>query len=358
MERKLASIQIISDIKPHPNADRLEIARVLGWDVVIAKDEGFKAGEKVVYFEIDSCLPVGVPEYEFLRKSSYKNSPILGEVFRLKTIRLRGVVSQGLILPIEVCFKNCMPINGVDGFEVGEDVTELLNVKKWEEPEVAKLGGDAVGKRPSWIEKSSEERIQSSPGLLDEFGDCEYYISTKLDGSSFFIAVDENGEFHFGSHNLELKPIERKGSFYNFILEHDLIKKMIKLRVLLNAQKIYAIGELCGEGIQGNKLGLRKVYWYPFSFSIDGKRVGLNKMIELVRYLDVEMVPIEEIGKNLKNSYPSVEALLERAKENREHIYPGQCEGIVIRPVEPFYSEILGTDLSVKVINNEYLLKE
>lgn len=354
MERKLASIQTVAEIKEHPNADSLLIAKVLGWNVIINKAENFKVGDKIVYFEIDSFLPIR-EEFEFLRKSSYKNSPILGEGFRLKPVKLRGVISSGLILPLSAFFTE----EEIANMPVGLDVSEKLNVKKWEEPEVAKLGGDAVGKRPNWIEKSNEERIQSSPGLLDEFGDSEFYISTKLDGSSHFIAVDENGDFHFGSHNLELKPVERQGSFYNFILKHDLIKKMSKLRVLLNAQKIYVIGELCGEGIQKNRLGLqKKIYWYPFTFVVDGKRVGLNKMTELVRYLDVEMVPVEEVGKNLKNSYPSVEALLERAKENRKHIYPGQCEGIVIRPVEPFYSEILGTDLSVKIINNEYLLKE
>ena len=358
MERKLASIQVISEIKPHPNADRLEIARVLGWDVVIAKDEGFKVGEKVVYFEIDSCLPVGVPEYEFLRKNSYKNSPILGEVFRLKTIRLRGVVSQGLILPLEICFKDCMPINGPDGFEIGEDVTEMLNIKKWEEPETAKLGGDAVGKRPSWIIKSDETRIQSVPEILDEFGDKDYYISLKYDGSSFFIALDENDEFHFGSHNLELKPIERPGSFYNYILENHLQEKLLAVKNRLNASKIYVIGELVAPGIQRNPLKLLKMQWIPFTVGVDGKRLGLYDMQAVVEDLGLKMVEVEEIGKNLKSVYPTIESLLERAGEDRKHIYPGECEGIVIRPVQPTFSEVLGTDLSFKVINNKYLLKE
>ena len=108
MERKLASIQVIKDIQPIPDADRIEVATILGWKVVVEK-ERYSIGQKVVYFEIDSFLPC-VEEYEFLRTSSYVNSPILGEGFRLKTRRLKGVYSQGLILPIEVCFKDCMPL--------------------------------------------------------------------------------------------------------------------------------------------------------------------------------------------------------------------------------------------------------
>ena len=354
MSRKLASIQMIHDLREHPNADSLLIAKILGWDVVVSKNDGYKVGQNVVYFEVDSFLPC-VEEYEFLRKSSYKNSPILGEGFRLKPIKLRGVISSGLIMPIEVCFKDCMPINE---FNLGEDVTELLNIKKWEEPEVAQIGGDFVGKRQGWVEHSDETRIQSEPGLLDEFDDYEYYITTKYDGSSHYIAIDEDDVFHFGSHNYELKPIEKQGGFYNFIKDNELIRRLYKIKQLFEAKRVYVIGEWCGMGIQKNKLQLQKPYWYPFTVNVDGQRLGLDMMKDVVATLRLKMVEVEEIGKNLKSRYPTVDDLLERASENRMHVYPGECEGIVIRPVEPVYSEILGKDLSMKVINNKYLLKE
>lgn len=355
MERKLASIQMISEIKDHPNADRLQIAKVLGWNVVISKDDGYKVGEKVVYFEIDSFLPC-IEDYEFLRSSSFKKSPILGEGFRLKSKMIRGELSQGLIMHIDTCFKDCMPIDGVDGFTIGEDVTKLLNVKKWEEPETAKLGGDAIGRRPDWIIKSDEIRIQSAPELLDEFGDREYYITCKYDGSSHFIGIDENDNFHFGSHNLELKPVEKPGSFYNYILDKNFQSRLMKIKTLLKAKQIYVIGELCAPGIQKNHLNLQKIHWFPFTIGVDGKRQGLKEMNDILTVLGADMVKVEEIGRNLKNSYPTIESLLERAGENRAGIYPGECEGIVIRPVEPVYSETLGKDLSFKVINNKYLL--
>ena len=356
MGRKLASIQLISDIREHPNADRLLIARVLGWDVIISKEDNYQIGQKIVYFEIDSCLPV-VPDYEFLRKSSYRNSPILGEVFRLKPIKLRGVISCGLILPIELCFKDCMPMNGVDGFEVGEDVTELLNVKKWEEPEIA-TSGDSSGKRPVWIEKSDETRIQSETGLLEEFRNLDYYITTKYDGSSHYIAVDENNQFHFGSHNLELKPIDKKGSFYDFIVENRLETKLKDIRMFFNCKTIYVIGEWCGPGIQKNNLKITKPQWFPFTVNIDGKRCDLYMTQEICRRLNISMVAVEEIDFDLPSKYPTIEALLERAKKNLCCVYPEKAEGIVIRPVNPIYSKILHKDLSMKVINNEYILNE
>lgn len=355
MERKLASIQIIKDITPIPDADRIEVATVLGWQIVVKKNE-FKVGEKVVFFEIDSCLPVGPEEYEFLRSSSYKNSPILGEVFRLKTFKMRGQISQGLILPIDVCFKDCMPLPNMD-FEVGEDVTEILNIKKWEEPTKAIIKGDSKGKRPVWIEKSNETRIQSEPDLYNEFENVPYYITTKYDGSSHFIGIDENNEFHFGSHNLELKPVDKKGSFYNFIVENDLEDKLKHLKKENEWDKVYIIGEWCGEGIQKNKLQLKKPCWYPFTVNIDGKHMGLYATQDMCEMLNVSMVEIEETGNNLCDTYKSIDELLNRASENRKHVYPGQCEGIVIRPITPTYSPTIRKYLSMKVINNNYLMK-
>lgn len=100
MERKLASIRQISDISPIEGADKIELATVDGWKVVVAKNVGHQIGNKVVYCEIDSFLPIE-PEFEFLRKSSFKK---MGDTegFRLKTAKLRGVVSNGLILPLSV----------------------------------------------------------------------------------------------------------------------------------------------------------------------------------------------------------------------------------------------------------------
>lgn len=124
-DRKLATIQTIKDIQPIPDADAIEVAKVMGWEVVIKKNE-YKVGDKVVYFEIDSYLP-REPRYEFLEKACLRNIPVLGEGLRLKTIKLRGQISQGLLMPLSV-----YPEHNLSELKVGTDVTELLGVRLFE----------------------------------------------------------------------------------------------------------------------------------------------------------------------------------------------------------------------------------
>jgi RNA ligase (TIGR02306 family) len=189
MERKLASIRVISDIQPIEGADKIELAIVDGWKVVVAKEVGHKVGNMVVYCEIDSYLPVR-DEFEFLRKSSYKKMSDGTEGFRLKTIKLRGQVSQGLILPMSVVeYTNVQ-------FEVGMDVTNLLGIVKYEPPIPAELAGKVKGLFPSFIRKTDEERIQNLSSEYDELKNHTYYVTEKLDGSSatFYIKDGEFGE--------------------------------------------------------------------------------------------------------------------------------------------------------------------
>jgi len=123
--RKLASVQVVWDILPIPGADRIECVSVLGWKCVTKKGE-FSKGDRCVYFEIDSFLPVN-DTFEFLRSTSYRKSDVLGEGFRLRTQKLRGQVSQGLILPMSILLEG--------EYATGQDVTKLLGVREWEIPE-------------------------------------------------------------------------------------------------------------------------------------------------------------------------------------------------------------------------------
>lgn len=348
--RKLASVQKILKLEPIEGADRIELAHVLGWNVVVKKGE-FSEGDLCVYFEIDSFLPIE-EKYEFLRSSSYKNSELLGEGFRLKTQKLRGQISQGLVLPMSA-FPEIKP-------EENLDVTEILGIKKWEIPERASTGGTIIGELPKSVPHTDETRIQANPALLDEFKGLEYYITTKMDGSSHSISLDENG-FHVTGHNYEYKD-DGASDFYKFIKERGYEENLrYWMRNHLNIKSLAFQGEFCAPGIQGNKLKLKKPEWYVFTVLVNGERVGLDEMAHIVSYSNfdgqhrIEMVPNEERGNCLLEKYPTVEALLKRA----EGEYPngGKKEGIVIRPTEPVFSKTIGAELSIKVINNKYLLK-
>lgn len=343
--RKLASVQRVWKIEPIEGADRIELAHVLGWQCVVNKGQ-FQPMDIGIYFEIDSFLPVR-EEFEFMRSSSYKNSDILGEGFRLRTMRFRGQLSQGLLLPLSQFPE--IPENAT----VGDDVTEILGVKKWEIEERATTGGTVIGNLPRDIPHTDETRVQEEPELIKAFSGLEYYISTKMDGSSHSIGIDEDG-FHVTGHNYEYKD-DGSSSFYELVKARNYQEKIENFAQKEDLLMLTIQGELCAPGIQRNRLRLTKPEWYVFTIRENGKRVGLNRMLEICAELGMEHVPIEEVGNDLPAKYPTVESLLERADGD----YPngGKKEGIVIRPTEPVFCPLISASLSMKVVSNKYLLK-
>ena len=343
--RKLASIQRVWKIEPIEGADRIELAHVLGWQCVVNKGQ-FQPMDIAVYFEIDSFLPIR-DEFEFMRSSSYKKTDIMGEGFRLRTMRFRGQISQGLLLPISQ-----FPEIPKDA-DVGDDVTELLGVRKWEIEERATTGGTVIGTLPYDIPHTDETRVQEEPELIQAFAGLEDYISTKMDGSSHSIGIDENG-FHVTGHNYEYKD-DGSSSFYKLVKAREYQAKMENYMKALVLKTLTIQGEFCAPGIQQNRLRLAKPEWYVFTIRENGKRVGLKRMLRICKALDITPVPIEEVGTDLPSKYPTVEALLARA--DGEYPSGGKKEGVVIRPTEPVFCPLISASLSMKVVSNKYLLK-
>ena len=151
--RKLASIQRITSVKAHPNADRLDIIQILGWQCVSKRDE-FKTNDFCIFFEIDSQIPM---KYEWARFLQDKNKP--QSPARLKTIRLRGEISQGLAVPLCI-LENLENLGNLDAKE-GTDLTELLEITKYEPVIPACLSGDVKGARPTGVPKTDEDRVQT-----------------------------------------------------------------------------------------------------------------------------------------------------------------------------------------------------
>jgi RNA ligase (TIGR02306 family) len=343
MERKLATIRKISELRGIECADKIELAIVDGWQVVVAKDVEHKVGNKVVYCEIDSFLPIR-DEFEFLRKSSYKK---MGdqEGFRLKTIKLRGQVSQGLILPISV-----LPVAqfaSAHDLPEGMDVTEMLGIVKYEPPIPAELAGKVKGGFPSFLHKTDEERVQN---LVKEYGEWKYqskhkfYVTEKLDGSSATYYIN-NGEFGVCSRNLEL--LETEGNtFWKVARELDLENKMKSL-----GKNICFQGELIGEGIQGNpyKIKGQTVRFYT-GFDIDKReRIPFVNFAVTLQDLSLDIVPVlnKEYGFMLPET---VEDMLKYAEGKSVLNANTEREGVVVRSMD-------GT-ISFKAISNKFLLEE
>jgi RNA ligase (TIGR02306 family) len=337
--RKLASIQVIKEILPIEGADAIELAVVNGWRVVVGKDVGHKAGDHVIYCEIDSFLPVR-EEFEFLRKSSYKKMADGTEGFRLRTIKLRGQVSQGLIIPISIFGDFSWT-----AYE-GLNVTHKLGITKWDPPMPAELSGIAKGHFPSFLRKTDEERIQNLTKEYTDWvdNDLDFYITEKLDGSSatFFL---NNNEFGVCSRNLEL--LETEGNtFWKVARDLNLEEKLKTYNKNLCIQ-----GELIGEGIQGNpyKIKGQTVRFYNI-FDIDTQEYyGLPMFLATMEHaLKLETVPILT---NLTTKLPkTVDEILTFA-DSKSVLNPAfDREGIVVRSMD--------MKISFKVISNTFLLKE
>jgi len=343
--RKLASIEVVWKIEPIEGADNIELAHVLGWQCVVNKGS-FKPMDRGVYFEIDSFLPTE-ERYEFLRSSSYKKTDIMGEGFRLRTMKFRGQISQGLLLPLSK-FPEL-----TDDMPIGMAVADILKVRKWEIEERVTTGGTIKGHLPAAVPHTDETRVQAMPELIQEFAGKKYYISTKMDGSSHSICIDEDG-FHVTGHNFEYKD-DGSNSFYEFVKKNKLESAMQEIFDLAELKTFTIQGEFCGPGIQGNRLKLTSPHWYVFTIILNGVRANLKNTIWFCQKMGLETVPIEEIGEDLPSKYPTVNSLLERADGN--YIGAGKKEGIVIRTIEPEYSALIGGPLSMKVVSNKYLLK-
>ena len=204
------------------------------------------------------------------------------------------------------------------------------------------------------IPHTDETRVQTEPGLIQAFAGLEYYISTKMDGSSHSIGLDEDG-FHVTGHNYEYKD-DGTSAFYELINKRGIREKLEAFAEENGLRTITLQGELCAPGIQKNPLKLTSPEWFVFTVREDGKRVGLERMLKVCEALQIEHVPIEETGFDLPSKYPTVDALLERA--DGEYPKGGKKEGIVIRPTEPVYCELISASLSMKVVSNKYLLKK
>ena len=340
MARKLASVQYVHDIWPIEGADRIECIGVLGWRCVAKKGE-FKVGDLCVYFEIDSFLPMD-ERFAFLGPTSLKHNDLLGDGYRLCTQRFRGQISQGLALPLTVLPEG--------DWQIGEDVTELLGVRKWEISQRASSGGTIIGTLPAWVPKTDETRVQSEPRLIDEFAGLPYYITTKMDGTSVTM-YRVGGRFGICGHNYELAD-DGKCSFWKWAHEHEIEQRLVSNGL----DNVVLQGEFCAAGIQGNPLTLTRPEWYVFTVRDANReeRLGLDETRAICERLGLTTVPVEECGDDLP--YGSVEELLERARGLYEN---GRTkEGIVIRPQAPVYSATVGASLSMKVINNDYLVKK
>ena len=365
MSRKLASVQRIKAIKPIEGADRIEIVQVLNWDCVAQKGE-YQIGDMVIYFEIDSLLP-DIPAFEFLRGSSWSQKL---NKYKIRTHKFRGQISQGLVIPVRQLTEiynqtNKSAISSID-YDEGDDLTELLKIEKYEPPVSNGPLGDIIN-HEWYVPKTDEERVQvCAENVLPEYIKSEqgsWYESVKLDGTSCTAGLFEDA-FLIGGRNQWYKD---ENMYTTTVKKYGDIEKHLRDYQKLTGKYIVFQGELCGPGIQSNRLGLKEKEWFIFNVWVsDTGKMDSYKKLDLLRFLNMcddfglPHVPIIPVSakfdfKTTTNIDETVEKLLKYADSVKYRTFfddasPNQiAEGVVFRKNDMTYS--------FKVISNKFLLK-
>lgn len=381
--RKLASVQRVLELYPIKGADFIETAQINGWQCIVRKGE-FKVGDLGVYFEIDS-VPPPEPVYDFLAPNGRSGS------FRIRTKKLRGVISQGLLLPIEGDIANRVKQIPLEG----DDWTELLGVTKYEVPVKEMRLGRSVrpyGPFAADVPKTDEERLQSSPGVLSEMLGLPYVITEKCDGTSSTFAIDRDGVFRVYSRNWEVEPATDpswlEAAFLRFVhwlafsvllkvsarrankvrlwvhkrshryetLYWDIARKY-NIEEALRKHPTYALqGEIVGPGIQKNLMGLERSELRAFNLfdKTNGQYFGQGPLDTFCEIFDIPQARVVERGESFAHTQESLLKLAEAKYEGTKN----EREGIVVRPLTTRHSRVLGGRLSFKVISNKFLLRE
>ena len=342
--RKLASIRKIDAIRPIPDADAIECAVVGGWTVVVKRGE-FQPGDVAIYCEIDSWIPHALAPFLSKGQEPRVFEGIPGE--RLRTVKLRGQLSQGLLLkyqdiPVVVTEFHKTRLASDEPF----DVTDLLGIVKWEAPIPAQLAGEVRGAFPGFMPKTDQERIQNLSEEFKTWGDLHWEVTEKLDGSSMTVYAHD-GDSGVCSRNLNLRDTESNTLWR--VAHRDQI-----LTAILDSGRDLAIqGELIGEGIQGNPYRIRGQSFYVFDiYDIRaGHYLRPEERREFCENFELLHVPVIASTANLLDTLGivTIDNALKFAEGKSELYDKVEREGLVFKCVE--------RELSFKTISNRFLLK-
>ncbi|MBL7487046.1 RNA ligase (ATP) [Frankia sp. AgW1.1] len=337
--RALATVETIGEIAPIPGADAIVRARVRGWDVVVRIGE-FEAGDRCVYFEIDSLLDVEDPRFAFLAPRGVQAQADGRSGHVLKTARLRGQYSQGLALPVDL-------FPELDSAAVGDDVTARLGIVRWEQPTPDELAGAVRGPMPEWIPTTSEVRIQNVAGLLAV--DADWRATEKADGVSVSVYVDPEASVRgvcsreWDYLDVDGNPLWALARQYQV---HDLIAETWP------GQRAAVQGEMIGEGIRRNPLRLKGKHLRLFTVRVDRHELPRGQWPAWAVDLSVPVLDLP-FPRTVEEALAGVEGLTSALAAR-------PAEGVVWRAADRELATLSDGSMSrasFKVISNRYLLK-
>lgn len=331
--RKLATIRTIKEVKLIPEADKICAYRIDDWLVVDSINK-YQVGDVAIYLEIDSWVPHELAPFLSKGQEPREYNGVKGE--RLKTVCLRGQVSQGLLLPINLD----SPL--ADQVSLGDDVTELLGIQKWEPPIPARLQGMMKGNFPCFIPKTDQERCQNLRKEFDKYQSFTYEVTEKLEGTSFTCFISD-GEFNVCSRNLNLKETEGN-TYWNVARKYNIEEKLREF----GYESIAIQSEILGPAIQNNIYRLEEHQFFVFDvYDIENSKYFTpEERQEFCKKLEFQHAPVLETIE-LKNL--SIENIISIADGFSQLNNKVLREGIV-------FKSLCGTH-HFKSISNKYLLK-
>ncbi len=338
IERAMASIRTVNKIEAIEGKDRIELAFFGLWQTIIKKGE-LKVGDLAVYFEIDSWIPTAIAP--FLQKGERIKTFNNIDGNKLKSMKLGGVLSQGLALPLSILPEG--------NYEEGQDVTTLLGVQKWEKAIPVQLRGQVRSMTlPAGVRRTDQERIQNiSAKTYEEYKNYTWEVTEKLHGSSCTFYLSAEGDFHVCSRNIDLKEtaentywqVARKLKIEEKMREFDLFGYVLQ-------------GELCGPGINGNQYGLTEPEFFLFDVSVASPEEGMAYYRPSCHRLDLAAFVLRVLHSPVTNTafrLPDNQSDLLQYTEGTSILNSSNREGLVFKCIER-------PDLSFKVVSNSWLL--
>ena len=337
--RELASVVLVSAVLDHPDADKLAVAQVKGWNVVTNKErDNYQPGDLAVYMEIDTVIPeallVGRAEHEILKKKN----------FIVKTAKIRGQISQGILFKMDI-------LAGKGEFAAGDNVTEVLGVTKHDTEALfaSQAGGSTRAPFPSGVPKTEEERIQNMTRILQDLKGATLYATEKLDGSSF-TCVLRDGKFSLASRNMTVGADSMWGE----------VAARLNLEKLLQDKGVDVAlqGEMIGPKVQDNRYALKERTVKFFSvFDVKaGKYMSFLEAKALVEGLGLQFVPVVKDDFVVTEEITTADFI--QLADGKSLLNPKTLrEGLVFRAVEEAFHATLGR-VSFKAISNQFLVKQ
>jgi RNA ligase (TIGR02306 family) len=343
----------IEKVWTHPKADRLDLAKLEGKSFQFVVGRGScQPGEECLYFPVDSLIP---DELMLALGVAVRNEAgaIEGKLAgpnknRLKTVRLREEISQGLIGPLSL-------LDGLDGERTPERITEFLGVQKWEAPVIFDPNADLLP-LPLGLSAYDIEGAERFESVVAEMLDLPVAITEKLEGMNFSAVARKGGVTYINQRRFTLRPREGTAHpFWETAGQLELLAKAEAIRESLGADHCVLYGEFVGPGIQGNIYGFKKHQIYIFDILVDGVFLAWKSFSEFVETHRLQAVPV------LERSRPLREILAGRSVHDYSNgtslLFKTAREGVVIRPVEERHSPALGGRLILKQRSPLYLSK-